>query len=379
MVRQVVLENIEGETIRFFAWEGESASLIFREDRKRLEFSRDLADLRKNKLPFRKLAEVNYSELAQKAFPIEGLGWLKAINRVENVLFDKSSLREPLPNAPWGILVFVSLLIFSLIGGLAKFFPKEVKLEDQLKQHVVKIVKRAPKPPPKPKKRQVVKQTETKTKTKASKKTVKRMGALAVLGKMGKKSSKLVGGLNLGALKTSAGPGLGGGTKGSGGMQTSLYGKGLIAAPVGPGANIKGGGGYGTKGKGGGKDGYGRTSLIGSSGTSLVPLGREAIIEGGLDQETIARVIQKNMGQVRFCYEMGLQSNPKLSGRVAVRFIIGGNGNVKTASLENSSLKSKVVENCILMRIKTWKFPAPDGGVDVNVAYPFLLRRMGAG
>jgi len=250
-------------------------------------------------------------------------------------------------------------------------------IEEELKQHVVKIIKRAPQNIPQPTSVARMANQTQKTEVKKTQPSVKRMGALAVLGRLNKRTNQK-GGLNLGAVRTSPGPGLGG-TQGSGGVQTSLYGKGILAAPVGAGNNVRGAGGYGTKGRGGGQDGFGQMSLVGSLGTSSIPLGKEAIIQGGLDQESIAAVIQKNMGQIRFCYEQGLQSDPKLMGRVAVDFTIGGTGSVKTANLSSSTLHSQLVENCILMRLKTWKFPLPEGGVDVKVSYPFMLRRLGAG
>ena len=205
---------------------------------------------------------------------------------------------------------------------------------------------------------------------------VKRAGALAVLGSLN--SGKNRGGLNLGAASATAGAGLGG-TGGSGGVQTSLYGKGIVSAPLGPGAHISGGGGYGTKGKGGGQEGYGSLSLVGSAGGMPVPLGAEAEIAKGLERSQIDEVIRRNLGQVRFCYEQGLQGTPALSGRVAMGFTIGGDGAVKFAQVESSSMGNKGVEDCISMRLKTWKFPVPQGGVDVKVTYPFNLRRSGQG
>jgi hypothetical protein len=216
----------------------------------------------------------------------------------------------------------------------------------------------------------------TPTKTVKTTTTLKRMGALAVLGSLSKGKQK--GGVDLGAVNTSAGPGLGG-TQGSGGVQTSLYGKGVVAAPVGVGGNIQGAGGYGTKGKGGGQAGYGKLSLIGSAGTSSMALTQEASVASGLDRDQIAAVINKNLGQVRFCYEQGLQADPNLNGRVAVAFTIGGNGAVKVANVDNSTMNSKAIEDCIVMRLKTWQFPLPQGGVDVKVTYPFVLRRAGQG
>jgi hypothetical protein len=52
---------------------------------------------------------------------------------------------------------------------------------------------------------------------------------------------------------------------------------------------------------------------------------------------------------------------------------------VKTADIENTSINSKIIEDCIVMRLKTWQFPLPQGGVDVKVSYPFVLRRAGQG
>ncbi|HVK61699.1 MAG TPA: AgmX/PglI C-terminal domain-containing protein, partial [Bdellovibrionales bacterium] len=158
-------------------------------------------------------------------------------------------------------------------------------------------------------------------------------------------------------------------------VQTTLYGKGLVAAPLGAGANVNGGGGYGTKGRGGGQAGYGKMSLIGSAGTSVLPLGHEALIEGGLDMSSIEDVILRNMAQVRYCYEQGLQVKPSLKGRVKVSFVIGARGRVRTAGVANTTLGSNQVESCIVSRLKTWKFPQPEGGFDVKVSYPFSLQR----
>lgn len=85
------------------------------------------------------------------------------------------------------------------------------------------------------------------------------------------------------------------------------------------------------------------------------------------------------MGQIRFCYEQGLQGDPSLNGRVAIDFTISGAGQVSTAQVANTTLNSKMVEECIVMRLKTWKFPLPQGGVNVKVVYPFNLKRAGQG
>ena len=118
--------------------------------------------------------------------------------------------------------------------------------------------------------------------------------------------------------------------------------------------------------------------MIGSSGASLIPIPSEANIEGGLSPESIADVIRRNTGQIRFCYEKGLQLQPGLSGRVNMAWTIDSGGSVKIAKVRNTSLNSKTVENCIVQRLRTWKFPIPQNKAEVKVSYPFLLKKVGA-
>lgn len=229
------------------------------------------------------------------------------------------------------------------------------------------------------------------------------------------------GGLNLQAVGTEPGSGAGGkgyggfgsnggGGKGLGGLGTgkgmglanSMYGKGLIAAPFGDGSPAPGSGGYGTRGKmGGGAQGagYGTTTVVGSwkgtgpkgdgpAGSGVgngdpngSPFGvidgddSDAIVTGGLDKDQINEVIMRHLGQIRYCYEQGLQKQPGLSGRVAVKFQIAGSGRVSLAGVKHSSVRSAQIEGCIVSKVKTWNFPKPQGGVNVAVTYPFVLTR----
>lgn len=229
------------------------------------------------------------------------------------------------------------------------------------------------------------------------------------------------GGLNLRAVGTAPGSGAGGkghggfGSNGGGGrgkgglgrgqgsgLANSMYGKGLIAAPFGDGSPAPGSGGYGTRGKAGGGAqgaGYGTETIVGSwkgtgprgSGPAGSGVGNgdpngspwgasdgtdgDTVVTGGLDEDQIRQVVNRNIGQIRYCYELGLQKEPHLAGRVTVRFQIGGNGTVRTAGIRTSSVRSTQVENCIVSKLKNWKFPKPDGGVTVAVVYPFNLNR----
>lgn len=376
MSLRLVIEDNLGNITRQIPVTEKKAQVIQRMDTKRLEVVTDTAALEKNKIKFSKIADLDFDEMKNQKLPLGSFGSLRLVQDVATVPVDGFVKEDGKRDLKASILL--AFAIFLMMISIVRFAPKEnAKLTEELKQQVVKIVqtKEMKRKTVAPTTNMMADQTVTKMPTKRAE-LVKRSGALAALGSL--RSGKQRGGLNLGAVNTTAGIGLGG-TGGSGGVQTSLYGKGITSAPLGSGANINGGGGYGTKGKGGGQAGYGSLSLVGSAGGAPVPLGAEAEVAQGLDRSAIDEVIRRNLGQVRFCYEQALQGAPQLSGRVAMGFVIGGNGLVKTAQVENSSMANKGVEDCITMRLKTWKFPVPQGGVDVKVTYPFVLRRQGQG
>lgn len=381
---KLVLENKDGKAVRTFLLQDlkpdAKAYIIQLKDQRRLEVHTSLTRLQNEKTKFDHIADFSRASIAAGPVPIQNHGQLRLVtDEAAAESLHRDDVLESDDQKTWwrsmAAMVVLAIGVFAFL--LSNVAPP--KTEQQLKQELVQIVRKIPLKPQKTVEQKTVAKTEetpTKTAKPTKQMSVKRLGALSVLGSLN--SGKQKGGVNLGAVNTTAGPGLGG-TAGSGGVQTTLYGKGLVAAPVGAGSNLQGGGGYGTKGKGGGQAGYGKLSLIGSAGTAAIPLGREALIEGGLDRDLIADVINRNMGQVRFCYEQALQGEPSLAGRVAVAFTIGGNGQVKVAGVDSTTLNSKAVEDCILLRLRSWKFPLPEGGVDVKVSYPFVLRRAGQG
>lgn len=139
-------------------------------------------------------------------------------------------------------------------------------------------------------------------------------------------------------------------------------------------------GGVATKGKAGGAGDFREgTALAGGSvgsGDIVAAIDEETIIEGGLDRDVIADVIRRNIGQIRYCYERQLSSNPDLYGKVLVKFTIGASGEVGMPKVDSSTLQSAMVEGCILRRLASWRFPLPKGGTEVRVSYPFLFKAL---
>lgn len=373
---QLVLLDSKGRVSRSFLADEQSDQLIVVKDQRtrRLHVLSTLEGWDQKANPVEVLKEFTPDMLKKNPFILGELGSLSFVEAIQDVVTDDK--RAATEDDSWKqILIGVAIVFLVFMLGIKNIPRTTANMEEELKSQIVKIREMAPKPVVTQVKVRPRVASQTRAPVTPKTQNIKRMGALQALGslKQGKNA-----GLNLGAVETSRGPGLGG-TQGSGGTQQSLYAKGMVAAPLGAGNNLQGAGGYGTKGRGGGQDGFGQMQLSGSLGAEALPVGQEAQVAKGLDRDQIAAVIQRNSGQVRFCYEQGLQQDATLSGRVTVDFTIGGNGLVKMASVGPSTLKSASVQDCIVSRLRSWKFPLPEGGVDVKVSYPFTLRRAGQG
>ncbi|HVP68233.1 MAG TPA: adventurous gliding motility protein GltG [Anaeromyxobacteraceae bacterium] len=140
-------------------------------------------------------------------------------------------------------------------------------------------------------------------------------------------------------------------------------------------------GGVGTKGRGGGLGGYG--TGVGGLGHKAdrdvaIQTGQVAVL-GAIDKELIRRVIQEHASQIRYCYEQELQRDPKLEGKVVVRWIINADGHVSSPQIDGgaTTLASDAVHRCMMDRIQSWEFPKPKGGGIAVITYPWILRASG--
>ncbi len=93
---------------------------------------------------------------------------------------------------------------------------------------------------------------------------------------------------------------------------------------------------------------------------------------GVLDKEAIRTVVRAHIGEIRECYNAGLERNPELGGKIVVGFEIAADGAVKRSEITESTVADAQVGACVAAAVKSWKFPAPQGG-SVEVAYPFEL------
>lgn len=401
----LILENKLGQKVRTFAVNSRDMNIVFLKDQRRVEAVADLQVLEDNDIEYKLLKKVDLESLDKKALKLEGLGqirWMdaEAVNSPEHQLAREEDEKELRVIFQKTMIGHIALVLILMLGAWisAKYFadqPEEPALvtivvpkEEPQKQKSapvphVKVSEKKIKPTKKvyrsnvAKKKLLSKPYKVKT---AKAKDVQRVGALAALGGVAN-GHRGAEGLDTNSLKNirSAGQGSGGGgvgATGRGGVQGMMPGSGLIAGSAGEGGRAQSAGGYGTRGTGGGRAGYGKISLVGGTSAVSLPLDDEATVEGGLDRDQIIAVINRNKGQIIYCYEKGLQAQPEIGGRVAVDFTIGPSGRITVAKVAQSSLGSKYVENCMVTKMKTWKFPKPVGNVNVDVLYPFELTRV---
>jgi len=100
---------------------------------------------------------------------------------------------------------------------------------------------------------------------------------------------------------------------------------------------------------------------------------RRTRIVGGLPRGVVAAHMQRHWLRFKHCYEKELGRTPTLRGKVLTSFTIGPEGRVAEASVLQSTAESADLEACLLRSLRQVRFPAPRGGGEVLVTYPFLF------
>jgi hypothetical protein len=137
--------------------------------------------------------------------------------------------------------------------------------------------------------------------------------------------------------------------------------------------DLKVGGGGGAV-QGGGKGGGLGALGGGTKGTSNDSAGGERKVEGPKADAQIGgtsasvpvsdadRVIAGLRPRFKQCYQVGLNSDPNMSGKVVISAKVGPNGEVSSADIASNSGLSGSVASCIANVVKRAQFNAPGGG-----------------
>lgn len=102
------------------------------------------------------------------------------------------------------------------------------------------------------------------------------------------------------------------------------------------------------------------------------PRQKDIVMTGRIPSEIIQRVVRQSFGRFRGCYESALRTNPSLSGRVSVAFVVARDGSVSSAQSAGSDLPDAGVVACVVKGFYGLSFPAPEDGI-VRVTYPIVF------
>ncbi|MFO0586177.1 MAG: AgmX/PglI C-terminal domain-containing protein [Polyangiaceae bacterium] len=168
-------------------------------------------------------------------------------------------------------------------------------------------------------------------------------------------------------------------SSGAGGLGLSGVGEGAGGNGIGIGLGKVGTYGHGDGLGDGDGFGHGHGTGFGSRHKQADLTMRQGKTEssGHIPSEVIQRIVRQNFGRFRLCYENGLRTNPNLAGRVAVRFVIGRDGGVMSASNGGSDLPDASVVSCVVGGFRGLSFPTSEEGGIVTVTYPISFSPAG--
>ncbi|MEK6555131.1 MAG: hypothetical protein AABZ31_07825, partial [Bdellovibrionota bacterium] len=177
-VKNLVIEDSKGNALRMMRWQGETLFLIQRHDRRRLEVVTSTEDLQKQNIKFDLIQKIENEAQLTKGLALPRSHQLRLVKSDPPVVLAKPEVSK---NEHYFQMLFGFLIIFGFAFQWAvKFVPPPTEsMQKELERQMVKIVK-----PKTPVQRTTPDANVNMVKNSPQKVTLKRMGALAVLGSL---------------------------------------------------------------------------------------------------------------------------------------------------------------------------------------------------
>ena len=86
---------------------------------------------------------------------------------------------------------------------------------------------------------------------------------------------------------------------------------------------------------------------------------------GFCKKSAVKSVVRRRAAAIRACYERRLQANPKLGGKVGLRWTVQVDGKVAGAALTSTELTDSGVRKCVERVVRRMRFPKPEAGICV--------------
>jgi TonB family protein len=120
-----------------------------------------------------------------------------------------------------------------------------------------------------------------------------------------------------------------------------------------------------------------RTSTIVSLVAALVVLSVTGTSRAGsygeLDAFMVRQKIHRDLPKINRCYESALRYEPKLAGKVSVRFAVVRAGYVKGVQVLENTTGNEKVERCVARVVSAIRFPRRRTGKSLRFTFPFIF------
>jgi hypothetical protein len=101
----------------------------------------------------------------------------------------------------------------------------------------------------------------------------------------------------------------------------------------------------------------------------------QVVGSGSMDADYLNSELRRRTREIERCYQRMLNDQPDLEGRIVLQFEINGRGRVENAQLRENDV-GDAVGDCILGRVRRWRFDEPDNG-SVTVRKTYILTPAG--
>ena len=105
---------------------------------------------------------------------------------------------------------------------------------------------------------------------------------------------------------------------------------------------------------------------------TMAPGGQDRIGAGEMDE--VESMVKGKLPDLNSCYKEERQRNPQASGKALFAFTVQKDGHTDEVRLLASTLKSPVMEGCLVGKIESWQLTPPSDGKPMKVRYPFSFQ-----
>lgn len=110
---------------------------------------------------------------------------------------------------------------------------------------------------------------------------------------------------------------------------------------------------------------------------TAVPTATQAaptVAPGTIETKQVRAVIKAHSAEAAACYDRAKMETPTLAGKLTIEATVSPTGQVQSAQVSNTDIRSPRLESCLVAAFRTFTFPAPAGGVPGTVTYTYVFK-----